>query len=248
MTDWEAARKLLEGDRIWSAYALADLDPGLRDLSDIWQEAGSLLLRFRGLTPPVLFAFGKPASIRTLCAGIDSADYIFTFDLAAREALDDLLLFKHELEMHRMHFCRSMDSFERAQGASRLTDEQIDEILELFRGQRDRPDAFHPSQLEHGSFFGLFRDGQLVSMAGTHVVSEMMSVAALGNVFTHPDWRGRGYGQIVSSSVVRDLLSRGIETIVLNTQVENQAAVHLYHGLGFESYCHYMEGAAYGPV
>lgn len=248
MTDWKVARELLEEDRVWSAYALADLDPHLRHLSDFWLEASSLLLRFRGLTPPVLFAFGKPALIRKLCAGIDQAEYIFTFDLAAREALDGLLLVEHELEMHRMHFSGSWHSFDRVVGASRLTIEQVDDILDLFRDQPDRPDAFHPSQLDHGSFFGLILDGQLVSIAGTHVVSEMMSVAALGNVFTHPDWRGRGYGKIVSGSVVKDLLSRGIETIVLNTQVENEAAVQLYHGLGFENYCRYMEGAAYGPV
>jgi ribosomal protein S18 acetylase RimI-like enzyme len=248
MTDWEAARRLLEGDRVWSAYALADLDPQLRDLSDVWIDEDSLLLRFRGFRPAVLFAYGAPARIRTLLASLQPSRYIFTFDLRARRALEGLLRVDHEVEMHRMVYQGAGGIPRPSEQATRLSSADLGAINELMDDHQDRPDAFHPSQVELGSFFGIWRDGRLCSMAGTHVLSPAMGVAAIGNVFTHPECRGQGYGRSASAAVLDDLITRGIETAVLNTQIENVAAIRLYRGLGFESYCRYMEGIAFVPA
>jgi predicted GNAT family acetyltransferase len=247
MTDWDAARELLERDRIWCAYALADLDPGLRESSDIWIHRESLLLRYRGLAPAVLFAFGQPEQVQDLCTNLEPARYVFTLKPAVRTALDDLFQIEHEVEMHRMDFHGTQQTSPPPEIASRLSDEQLDDILTLMDDQPDRPDAFDPAQLNSGMFFGVWQAGRLVAMAGTHVVSRVMDVAAIGNVFTHPDWRGKGFARAASAAVLNDLLKHGIRTIVLNTQVHNQAAIKLYHSLGFESYCHYMEGVALLP-
>ncbi len=112
----------------------------------------------------------------------------------------------------------------------------------LIAGQHDAPDAFHPGQLENGAFFGVWTDGELVSIAGTHVVSGMYGVAAVGNVFTEPGHRGQGYGRRVSAAVVHELLKRGISTIVLNVNPENKTALRLYQELGFVEHCRYREG------
>lgn len=247
MTDWDAARQLLERDRNWCAYALADLDPALREFSDVWMDRESLLLRYRGLAPAVLFAYGGPEQIRDLCTNLEPAQYVFTLDPAVRTALDDFFQIEHEVEMHRMNYHGTQRMSPPPELASRLSGGQLDDILALMGDQPDRPDAFNPAQLSSGIFFGVWQEGRLVAMAGTHVVSRVMDVAALGNVFTHPDWRGRGFARAASAAVLNDLLTCGIRTIVLNTQVHNQAAVKLYQSLGFESYCHYMEGVALLP-
>jgi ribosomal protein S18 acetylase RimI-like enzyme len=247
MTDWDRARELLERDRVWCAYALADLDPALREFSDVWIKHGSVLLRYRGLEPAVLFAYGRPEVIRTLYMNLEPARYSFTFDLSVRAELDDLLTLEHEVEMHRMDFRGPKRPVSSPEPASRLSSEQLDDILALIDDQPDRPDAFDPGQVASGTFFGVWQAGNLVAMAGTHVVSRLMDVAAIGNVFTHPDWRGAGFARAASAAVLEDLLAMGIRTIVLNTQVHNQAATKLYSGLGFESYCPYMEGVALIP-
>ena len=243
-TDWHAAVKLLERDRIWCAYGLADLDPYLRDLSDVWTSTTSLLLRFRGLTPPVLFAYGDPEQTHDLIATLGPGPYAFTFDLPTFSRLADALEVESKVEMHRMYLAGEPPQSAVQQQASRLTAEDSPAIDRLFGDHPDRPDAFHPAQLKAGSFFGVREGERLVAIAGTHVLSDQMSVAAVGNVFTDPDRRGRGFGRAASRAVVRDLITRGIKTIVLNTQLTNGPAIRLYQGLGFESYCHYMEGFA----
>jgi len=243
-TDWQAAVQFLGRDRVWCAYALADLGPYLRDLSDVWSSPGSLLLRFRGLTPPVLFAYGDPEQAVALMAALEPGRYAFTFDLPTFAELTGVLTIESQVEMHRMYLAGEPPQPAAQERASRLTPQDVPAIAELFGEHPDRPDAFHPAQMQAGSFFGV-RDGErLVAVAGTHVLSSQMSVAAVGNVFTHPTRRGLGFGRTASLAVVRDLVSQGIETIVLNTQLTNEPAIRLYRGLGFESYCHYMEGFA----
>ena len=89
-------------------------------------------------------------------------------------------------------------------------------------------------------FQGAVRTGDVA--AGTHVIGSEAGVAAIGNVFTHPAHRRRGFGGRVSGAVVQELLRREIPTIVLNVAMDNDAALGLYRGLGFMPFCGYYEG------
>ena len=104
--------------------------------------------------------------------------------------------------------------------------------------------AFSPTQIEHGVFYGILADGQLVAAAGTHLVSPTYDVAAVGNVFTHPEHRGRGYGTACTSAVVVELLEHGTRDVVLNVGQENVGALRIYERLGFARYCPFLEGPA----
>ena len=119
-----------------------------------------------------------------------------------------------------------------------------DEIVALFGDNPDRPDAFYSRQLEHATFFGIRMEDDLVSVAGTHVVSEALSVGAVGNVYTRADRRGRGLGTRVTAAVVAQLMAMGLQTIVLNVSMENLPAQASYRKLGFWPYCGYYEGLA----
>jgi predicted GNAT family acetyltransferase len=55
----------------------------------------------------------------------------------------------------------------------------------------------------------------------------------LGNITTHPDYRGRGYGRIVTAGVCKSLLSE-IDHIGLNVKADNASAIRCYEKLGFE--------------
>ena len=74
--------------------------------------------------------------------------------------------------------------------------------------------AFAPFGLETGFFRGVRIDGRLTAVAGVHVVSRNEGVAGVGNIFTHPDYRGGGLAQTVTSAVVTALLDAGIQTMV----------------------------------
>ena len=78
-------------------------------------------------------------------------------------------------------------------------------------------------------------------MAGTHVATLRESAAALGNIYTRRDRRGRGLGTRVTAAVVDQLRSMQLATIVLNVRTSNAAAIHVYERLGFRKHCDYIE-------
>ncbi len=105
------------------------------------------------------------------------------------------------------------------------------------------PDAFDPYQVENGVFYGIQDgQGQLLAAGGTHIVDWRQGVAAIGNVYTRPDCRGRGYGTAVVQAVVAELRSRDVIHIVLNVDLRNQVARRLYTRLGFTVHCPFVEG------
>ena len=89
-------------------------------------------------------------------------------------------------------------------------------------------------------YFGIRNDTMLLSIAGVHVYSKKYRVAALGNIATHPEHRGKGYGTAVTARLCRELLEH-VDTIGLNVGVDNTAAIKCYKKLGFEFTAVYNE-------
>ena len=77
-------------------------------------------------------------------------------------------------------------------------------------------------------------------MAGSHVYSQKYNVAPLGNICTHPDFRGKGWGRAVTAKLCKSLLQE-IEFISLNVKVDNKKAISLYEKSGFEIVSSYFE-------
>jgi RimJ/RimL family protein N-acetyltransferase len=105
-------------------------------------------------------------------------------------------------------------------------------------------DAFRRRSLELGVFYGVFDDERLVSVAGTHIVSDNERIAALGNVMTHPDYRGQGLATMATSAVCEELLDRGIELIGLSVSRSNVTAIRVYEKIGFIRRVLFYEGTA----
>jgi ribosomal protein S18 acetylase RimI-like enzyme len=236
---------LLESDRVWCAYALADLDPHYAADCTWLVGDGAVVLIYSGLTPPVLFAHGEPEPASRLLDQVPGGRYQFTLMGVHRDLLGSRLAPEFENSMWRMvlqtaAFPGSSDS-----QAVRLDSSDLADILSLMADHPDRPDAFSETQLAQGVFCGIRRADRLVSMAGTHVLAPASDVAAIGNVFTHPDLRGQGLGTQVTASVIAELIRTGIGTVVLNVGMDNQPAIRVYRKLGFWPYRGYYEGVAH---
>ena len=60
--------------------------------------------------------------------------------------------------------------------------------------------------IESGVYYGVLEGSSLVAAAGTHVFAPDEGVAAIGNVYTRRDQRGRGFAACVTSAVAARLL------------------------------------------
>lgn len=243
--DLAVIRRLLEGNRGWCAYALADMDPNYIEDTEWIVDEGAVVLLYSGLSPRVLFVHGDPSSARRALARVPEGPIQFTLLGVHRSLLRDRLQPDFEVKMWRMVLTPSEFPGRSEIPCFPLTTSDLLEIEALMERHQDRPDAFSRQQLETGVFYGARAQGKLVAMAGIHVISEAMGVAALGNVFTHPDHRGRGLGRAVSAAVTEELIDRGLGTIVLNVAMENMPAVRLYEKLGYHPFCGYFEGVGH---
>ncbi len=127
-----------------------------------------------------------------------------------------------------------------ANGVERLGDGQRGEI-EAFYELAYPGSWFVPRMLETGRYVGLRDAHGLTCVAGVHVWSPRWRVAALGNVATRPDVRGRGLAQRACAALCRRLFDDGIDTIALNVRADNPAAIRAYERLGFAVVAEYAE-------
>jgi ribosomal protein S18 acetylase RimI-like enzyme len=263
---------LLVSDAIWSAYALADLQPEMApDCRWFVHENGNgrgVALLYRGLTPPVLFMHGDPAA---LAVALDRAELPETVYLSIQEAHEPVIARRYRcverrrmwrMVLHETAFTAKAQQDSAVHNGSdglqpsaasdsawrlrRLTAADAVRVEKLFaHGGPFTPDAFVPRQIESGVFYGVEdAAGKLIAVGGTHVVDFSTRIAAVGNMYTRPDLRGRGAGRSVLRAIIATLKASGVETIVLNVDQRNDAARRLYEQFGFVVHCPFIEGIA----
>jgi GNAT superfamily N-acetyltransferase len=235
----------LDTDRLYAAYAIGDLEPDLFAqctwaVAERGGEIRSLGLHFRGLTVPAFFLMGETDGIRSILQNhLPPGRVYITCRDEHLPVIREYYRWEEEpVKMWRMAL--GGDRRPRAAGNGiRLTAGHAGQIRDLVA--LGAVSGFDPAQIEHGVFFGIPEKDRLASMAGTHLVSPAYGVAAVGNVVTRPDRRGRGMGNAVVSAVLAELVRIGIRDIVLNARQENAPALHLYKKLGFRRHCAFWE-------
>ena len=250
LTERSRILSVLETDRLYAAYFVGDLEPGMFE-DCAWfgaEEAGqvrALAALYRGLTPPALFLMGDVDGLRAILEGDRLPEHVYlTCRPPCLEMTRAFYAWERETPMWRMVL--PGDAGARLRGASGdcipLTPAHAGQLTQLFTLGGGL--AFSPEQIARGVFYGVLVGGRVVSVAGTHLVSPTYGVAGMGNIFTHPDHRGRGYGTAVTSAVAGELVRRGIDDVVLNVAQDNAPAIRIYERLGFERYCLFYEGPA----
>jgi GNAT superfamily N-acetyltransferase len=253
-------RSRLLADRAWSVYALGDLAPGFSALSE-WHVTApasrgafgpeALLLVYRAFETPVLFTLGPPAAVEPLLAEIAGERALY---LSIRPEILPLIQARYQVPhlaaMWRMTLSPA-DFFPVPDCARRLSLADLPALEALFADgapHGEAPDFFNAEMLAQGVFFGLYEGSVLVAAAGTHLVAPAEGVAAIGNVYTRRDRRGRGLAAQVTSAVAAELLRHSPPLLVaLNVNQANPAALRVYERLGFHRYCPFYEGVAQRP-
>lgn len=208
----------------------------------------TLMLVYTGLTRPALFFGGHPDGVAALLRH-------FRQELPERalvrtpRALFDAVKtgfqpVKEMREMQRMGLERSIFL---------ARDEEAEDPLVVQLSHRDTaailrtyahwPDNFFdPYQLSTGLYFGIRGDNDdIASIAGIHNLSERYDVAGIGNLVTHPDYRGRGYAHRCTAVLLRALFAR-VGLVTLDVQSGNVAAIRTYQRFGFQQRAEFFEG------
>jgi predicted GNAT family acetyltransferase len=93
-----------------------------------------------------------------------------------------------------------------------------------------RPGPFEPRTYRLGRYLGIRIDGRLVAMAGERLrFTNRIEISA---VCVHPDFRRRGYAELLMAALMRMAKKEGI--VPLLHVAEGNPAIALYQRLGFE--------------
>lgn len=238
--DPQAIRRLIEHDRAYAAYAIAQLDPALFEDNEWWLATGpagreALVVHSTSGLGNALFAIGDPEALDVVLSLHPGPRFTFgSLRLEHRAVTEKHYILSRPQLMTRMSVKK--DAFEPVTGpAVRLGPSDVSDVNKIYSIEGG-PTAYRSVHLEDGVYYGVYLGGRLVSIAGTHVVSRAEGIAVVGNVFTHPNHRGRGYATVATSAVTADLL-RDCEQVVLTVESKNAPALAIYKKLGYEAVC-----------
>jgi RimJ/RimL family protein N-acetyltransferase len=234
--DRSMLRAFLEADRLYSAYALCDLDDRefLRTRWGVALVAGkpiAVVLQYAGYSPQPIFVMGENAGVEAILANVIKPRTAY---VAARQEHLAAIAASYRVEpgpaMLRMwvdaaHF-RPFPA-----EVQRMLPVEIGELNRLY--QLGFASWLPATAISDGLYYGIRVNGRLVSAAGTHVISPAAKLAVVGNVMTHTDFRGRGYATAVTGAVTAELL-RLCDQVVLNVRADNPPALAAYRRLGYQ--------------
>lgn len=260
-TDLTRVRRFLVQDPFATAYMLGDLDPAYQAYCTWYlaHEAGrdtAILQVYTGLSAPVLIGFGAPSGLSAIVTrhfhALPGSAHIHLMPehLAILDRSFELAQLRPMVRMAltASAFVRAPELTLEGYGpVERLGHRDTGEIMQVYAHYPDS--FFEPHQLSSGHYYGVRTAaagdaGRLIAVAGVHVVSRHEGIAALGNIVTHPEHRGRGLSTQVTSHLVHALIGDGIELLALNVERKNLSALKVYEKLGFREHCTYLEGFA----
>jgi GNAT superfamily N-acetyltransferase len=196
----------------------------------------------RGGLGPALLTIGDGAALDVLLSLHPGSRTCFaSFRPEHLKVLQRYFLLARKELMVRMSVTR--ETFHRAEGeAVRLRGGDTGFINRLYSAEGG-PAAYSSGHIEEGVYYGAIAGGRLVSIAGTHVDSPTERVAVVGNVFTHPRYRGTGLATIATSAVTQGLLEH-CDLVALTVEVSNAPALAVYAKLGYRQQCTLYETPA----
>jgi ribosomal protein S18 acetylase RimI-like enzyme len=239
--DEEAIASFLERDPGWAAYLLADLCAPMREHTRYFMHRDEALVCLH--QPPewsVVSSMGAAAGVAAL---LDAAPLPTPTALVAELGHRDVLEARYRASSWDRMVRMALPS---PPGPAAPSDARLLSLPDLpalasLLARREGFAPFTAEMLRHGVYAGVRAGGELVAVAGTHVVAAERGVAALGNVFTAPEARGRGLARAATAAVIEELVARGCDRVVLNVAADNEAALRLYRRLGFVTACEFWE-------
>ena len=241
----------LQADPIARAYMLGDLDQPFAEHGHWFglpDEAGSLralVLLYTGLSMPAVLTSGDPVGVEAVLGAVRGElprrfyAHLRASHLSPTQVFYELRGVK---TMCRMGLERAAYVPQGGGEAARvLTHRDTGAMMQLYRHYPDN--FFDPALLDTGLYFGVQEADELLSVAGLHVLSEKHDVAAIGNIVTHTEHRGRGLATRCVDRLLSELLPK-VGHVALNVDQSNVPAIACYRKFGFDERYPFYEGWA----
>lgn len=247
VVDIASIRSILAPRVEYTAYALGQLEPALFPRTRWYYARGTtgtgLVLHSRGGLGDATFVLGDPDAVSAILSIHPGTAQ--TYATCQPQHLDTLRRYfrlANQQPMIRMAVTRERFEPVVDQPTAVLSGIDIRKVNALY-GSEGGPSYYIPEHIDSGVYRGVVEEGRLVAIAGTHVVSRQEGVAVVGNVFTHPDYRGKGYATATTSAVTETLL-KYCDHVVLTVDPNNTPAVAAYARLGYREVCQLVEASA----
>jgi ribosomal protein S18 acetylase RimI-like enzyme len=244
LNDKNQIEAFLRNNVFLNIYSLGDLDDFFRPYTNwyaLTYTAGikAMILVYTGGSLSCLHALTEDENIHYMEELLQSLIPIFPerFEAHLSLGLEGTLEKHYTLKSHGEHYKmaltrKSLLSRIDTSEVIALSMSDVDEIVSLFQAAYPE-NWFDPRLLDTNQYYGIRESSKLVSVGGVHVYSRRYRVAALGNITTHPEYRGKGYGRAVTAGVCKSLLGE-VDHVGLNVKVDNTSAIRCYEKLGFE--------------
>lgn len=207
-------------------------------------EIKAMILLYTGLSEPTVLALSDNIALLTELFQNIADKLPARFYAHLSYGVFDKVKNMYNNQFHGQHYkmnlidwqiIESYESFE----VEQMTPENLDELLEFY-AEAYPGNWFDSRMLSTNHYYAVRKDHRIASVAGVHVYSADYKVAALGNIATHPDYRGMGLGYQTTAFCCKNLVQT-VTTIGLNVSQTNPAAISLYKKLGFEIAANYEE-------
>lgn len=248
LRDPNEIRALLLPQRGYAAYALGQLAPRLFPLVQCWlgehERGWGLVLYSSGGLGEAMFMMGDASAVEAIVRLHRGPHQ--NFATCAPDHLPVLETYYRVAQPHtmvRMTVTRATfeppvvpDGHVRVR---RLRAADARSVNRLYNTE-GAPTFYSAAHIESSYYHGAYYDDRLVAVAGTHVVSPEEGVAVVGNVFTHPRYRGRGYATL-ATGVTTEVVLRECDEVALTVDPRNIPAVRAYWRLGYSEVCRVIE-------
>ena len=239
---WKSVIRLYLSDPLTHVYLLHDLVYELDRMDVCFKTSGGdivgYMLVWRGPRAVCIRLWGGAKSLvdRIPC---NSEAIVVVYDRRLLEAVTKFLKSKGQLDVKEyLDMVVDEEGFKpysvgRAVRLDARDEYHVGEFLELARASGWKINEEKARELlARRRYYGLFEEGGLVSIACAFF--RMPEVWPIGNVYTHPDYRGKGYAKTVTTAVTRDTLLSGAKAL-LHVAEDNEPAIRVYKALGYRT-------------
>ncbi len=250
----DEAYAILSQDPVWNCFALADLEPPLREYSqfamasqDESNERAICLVLRHPIIGQVLSPFGSRDGVAVILKQLALPERPL---IQAQELHIPLLQCYYQAETTWRRMLRMAITSTSWRPLTSVPHRPVKQLIisdlpALKNLYTQHPESgFSADLFTQGLYFGAYEGERIIAAGGTHALVPTHRIAVLGNILTAPEARGQGYATAITATLLATLFEQHFALVVLNVFEDNSTAIHIYQRLGFQTHHQLLTGKA----